>query len=308
MSKKYFIVIGFIALFLAVLLGRPAGGPPQRFIVSKGESVRAISRQLASKGVIRTPFIFRGIAKVFDVSIKPGAYTFSGRQTGWEILRQLHRGPETVRVTVPEGWTSAQIAAALETHGVVAAKDFQAAVKQSNSEGMLFPDTYFFEQGIPAEEVIRIMRKRYDEEKPKDLVDQCHKLHLSERQILILASLVEREARAPSERPVIAGVFYNRLKKHWRLESCATVQYAMENPKAHLTYKDLDIDSPYNTYRHPGLPPGPISNPGAASLDAATHPADTDMMFFVANGQGTHRFSRYYSEHLAAQKGKKKRT
>jgi UPF0755 protein len=114
--------------------------------------------------------------------------------------------------------------------------------------------------------------------------------------------LVEREAQAPQERPLIAGVFYNRLRKHWYLESCATVEYALGAWKPHLTYKDLQVVSPYNTYRHPGLPPGPICNPGAAALNAAAHPAETDMMFFVADGQGTHRFSRYYNEHLAVQK------
>jgi len=117
-----------------------------------------------------------------------------------------------------------------------------------------------------------------------------------------LASIVEREARAPQERPLIAGVFINRLKKHWYLESCATVEYALGAWKPHLTYKDLDVKSPYNTYRHPGLPPGPICNPGAAALEAAAHPAQTDMMFFVSDGQGTHRFSRYYQEHLEVQK------
>jgi len=130
---------------------------------------------------------------------------------------------------------------------------------------------------------------------------QAKALHLSYAQIVTLASLVEKEARAPQERPLIAGVFYNRLRKHWRLESCATVEYALGTWKPQLTYKDLDVQSPYNTYRHFGLPPGPICNPGAASLEAAAHPAPTDMMFFVADGQGTHRFSRYYKEHLAAQ-------
>ena len=127
---------------------------------------------------------------------------------------------------------------------------------------------------------------------------------VDKRQALTLASIVEREARVPQERPLIAGVFLNRLRRHWYLESCATVEYALGSWKARLRYKDLQVDSPYNTYRHPGLPPGPICNPGAASLEAASHPEKTDMMFFVAEGGGAHQFSRYYKEHLAVQRKK----
>ena len=130
---------------------------------------------------------------------------------------------------------------------------------------------------------------------------QAKTLHLS-WQVVILASLVEREARVPQERPLIAGVFYNRLKKHLRLESCATVEYALGAWKPKLTYKDLEVESPYNTYKHSGLPPGPICNPGKASLDAAAHPEPTEMMFFVAHGDGTHQFSKDYKEHLEVQK------
>src|SRR2546423_15546548 len=113
------------------------------------------------------------------------------------------------------------------------------------------------------------MVQRFHQAEPKDMIAQAKALKLNYRQLVTLASLVEREARVPSERPIIAGVFYNRLHKHWRLESCATVEYALGNWKPQLTYKDLDVESPYNTYRHAGLPPGPICNPGKAALEAA---------------------------------------
>jgi UPF0755 protein len=146
------------------------------------------------------------------------------------------------------------------------------------------------------------MVERFHQKEPRDMLAQAKALHVSYAQIVIMASLVEREAQAPQERPIIAGVFYNRLRKHWRLESCATVEYALGAVKPKLTYKDLEINSPYNTYLHLGLPPGPICNPGAPALYAAVHPAQTEMMFFVADGHGTHRFSKYYEEHLAVQK------
>ena len=130
-------------------------------------------------------------------------------------------------------------------------------------------------------------------------------LKLSYGHIVTLASLVEKEARVPQERAVIAGVFYNRLRKRWRLESCASVEYALGKWKRKLSYKDLAVDSPYNTYLHFGLPPGPICNPGQAALEAAAHPAATDMMFFIAEGDGTHRFSRYYKEHLEGKRQRK---
>lgn len=194
------------------------------------------------------------------------------------------------------------MAALLETRGVTSAADFLAVVEKKKSEGFLFPDTYFFEQGLPADLVVERLLDRFKEKEPKDFKDQAKAMKLSYPQLVTLASIVEKEARAPEERPIISGVFYNRLKKHWYLESCATVEYALGAWKSRLTYKDLDVSSPYNTYRHGGLPPGPICNPGEAALVAAAHPTPTDMMFFVADGQGTHRFSRYYNEHLAVQK------
>ena len=222
--------------------------------------------------------------------------------SGLTIFRKIQRGPPLMRVTFPEGWTARQMAALLESRGVTSAAGFLAEVRKGPWEGFLFPDTYFLEQGLSPLQVISRLIRRFHEKAPGDMIAQANILRVTYRQIVMMASLVEKEARAPQERAVIAGVFYNRLRKRWRLESCATVQYALGAWKPQLTYKDLEVESPYNTYRHYGLPPGPICNPGAAALEAAAHPAATDMMFFVSNGQGTHRFSRYYEEHLAVQR------
>jgi UPF0755 protein len=224
---------------------------------------------------------------------------------GRQIVQTFLHGPPLMRVTLLEGWTAKQMAAALEAKNVTLAKDFLEQVRKGDLEGYLFPDTYFFDQALPAAQVVQRLVKRFREKAPSDFAAQAAKLRLSERQLVTLASLVEKEARVPEERPMIAGVYLNRLRKRMRLEADPTVQYALGGWKEKLTYKDLDVKSPYNTYRRFGLPPGPIANPGAASLAAAAHPAQTDALFFFAEGGGKHRFSRTYAEHMAGQKALK---
>jgi UPF0755 protein len=277
-----------------------------RFQVQKGHSAREVARELQAQGVIRYRWTFLLGSKIFrHKAIRPGVYDISADESGLTLYRQFLQGPPKVRVTFPEGWTAKQMASLLETRGVCPADAFLDMVSREKREGFLFPDTYFFEEGLSADLIVQRLVERFREKVPKDFKEQAKALRLSYGQLVTLASIVEREARAAQERPLIAGVFYNRLKKHWYLESCATVEYALGSWKPHLTYKDLAVESPYNTYRHAGLPPGPICNPGAAALDAAAHPAQTDMMFFVADSSGTHRFSRDYDEHLAVQKRKK---
>jgi len=281
----------------------PSAAPPVRFVVAHGESAHEIAVHLQQQGFLwrRTPFLFWVRLLQSHKPIRSGVYELSPNASSWSLFRALQHGPPRIKVTFPEGWTARQMAAELEAKGVTPAADFLPEVERERREGFLFPDTYFFEMGLPASIVIGRMVHRFHEMEPKDMLARAQALHLTYQQVVILASLVEREARVPSERPVIAGVFLNRLKKRWRLESCATVDYALGAWKPQLTYKDLQIDSPYNTYRHGGLPPGPICNPGAPSLVAAAHPAATDMMFFVSDGHGTHRFSKYYKDHLAVQ-------
>jgi UPF0755 protein len=311
-QQRLRLIIGTLLILVGIIAAswvlRPVGSITSvRFQVRKGISARDIARDLREDGLIHSRWSFLIWAKLYGHnSIRPGVYELSTRQSGWSIYRRLLQGPPRVRLTFPEGWTARQMAVVLETHGVTSAKDFLEIVDKEKREGFLFPDTYFFEQGLDAHVIVSRLIERFREKVPKDFKERADAMKLSFGQLVTLASIVEREARVPQERPVIAGVFYNRLRKRWLLESCATVEYALGSWKPHLTYKDLAVDSPYNTYRHRGLPPGPICNPGAAALDAAAHPAKTDMMFFVADGQGTHRFSRYYDEHLAAQAVKRK--
>ena len=179
-------------------------------------------------------------------------------------------------------------------------------VEKYKLEGYLFPETYYFETGSSEDKVINTMVEQFNAKFTVEFEKRLKVLKLSKYSAVILASIVEKEARMPEERPLIAGVFYNRLKKRWYLESCATVLYALGKHKKRLTYKDLEIDSPYNTYKRFGLPPGPISNPGLASIKAVLYPAKTDSMFFIVDGSGGHDFSRYYSEHLNKKKNSKK--
>jgi UPF0755 protein len=307
-SRTKILLLAFVVSFLgaSILLWmfRPFGTVTTvHFQVRRGLSAREIAHDLQQGGLLNHPWTFLIWVKLMGAkAIRPGVYDLSSHASGLGIYRTLIKGPLRARVTFPEGWTAKQMAALLETHGVTSAAEFMAFVDKNKSEGYLFPDTYIFEQGLPGDRVAMRLLERFKEKEPKDFLERAKAMKLSERQLVTLASIVEREARVPQERPLISGVFYNRLKKHWYLESCATVEYALGAWKPHLTYKDLNVVSPYNTYRHGGLPPGPICNPGEAALEAAAHPAQTDMMFFVADGQGTHRFSRYYNEHLAVQK------
>jgi len=307
-SKSLFLRVGFILIILGAIFWVWSSQPFSparviRFQVRKGVPARGVAKDLYDQGLLRHPISFLIWVKLLGHAsgIKPGVYELSTRESGFAIFRTFRKGPPLMRVTFPEGWTAKQMAALLDARGVTTAADFLAIVGKEKREGFLFPDTYFFEQGLPADQVVGRLTQRFKDKEPKDFKDRAKTMKLSEGQLVTLASIVEREARAPQERPIIAGVFLNRLHKHWYLESCATVEYSLGGWKPHLSYKDLKVESPYNTYRHGGLPPGPICNPGAAALDAAAHPAQTDMMFFVADGQGTHRFSRYYNEHLAAQ-------
>ena len=135
-----------------------------------------------------------------------------------------------------------------------------------------------------------------------DFSERAKQIKMPEDKVIILASIIEKEAKKNVERPLISGVFHNRIRKGWNLESCATVLYALGKHKDSLTYKDIKVESPYNTYIHPGVPPGPICNPGLASIKAALYPATTDDMFFVADGSGTHNFSKYFAEHNSKKK------
>ena len=281
-----------------------------------GASLRQIGQQLETKGIIRNRFVYEMYVRLdFKTRMaRSGRYLLGPGMSVPQIVRELAKGTtQDIRVTIPEGLTSKEIADLLAKKGIVdrdrflnllADADYMATVLKDLSttgltEGFLYPDTYRFSLETTEEAVIETMVARFRQIFAEHLPDvSADRL----KDILIMASIVEEEAQKAEERPLIAGVFYNRLKQGYPLQSCATVQYALGTHKKRLLYKDLQVDSPYNTYKHYGLPPGPITNPGLSSLLAAANPAQVQFLYFVAKPDGSHVFSKTYAEHLQAQR------
>jgi len=284
--------------------------------IAPGMDAERIGALLRQHGVIDSQYTFRLMAKLngFDSRFKTGDYQLHKHMENKEVLTVLVNGQTaTLKVTIPEGYSVEQIARTLEEKGIVKAKDFERTAEgfkaydymTTNSEtkyrgeGFLFPDTYEIAGNFSSEDIMQMMVKQFDTELTADMRERAEAMGLSIRQLVILASLVEKEAQVEEDRPIIAQVFINRLKKEMPLQSCATIQYILGNPKAELSIQDTKIESPYNTYLHRGLPPGPIANPGIASIKAVLYSEPTEYLYFVADKNGKHHFSRTYEEHLA---------
>jgi UPF0755 protein len=246
-----------------------------------------------------------------DRRIEAGEYTFAPNETPDEVMRRLIEGQARVAtwVTIPEGYTSRQIANDLAGHnlGSAGAYDqyFQHAtivlggVRTANLEGYLFPSTYLFPLNSTPPVAADILVEQFRRELPSDAESDARRLGYSLPQIVTVASLVEREAKADDERALIAGVIYNRLRKGMSLDVDASIEYIFPQHKTEISRADLRIDSPYNTYLHVGLPPTPIANPGRPSLLAALHPRASDFYYYVYKGNGHHAFARTLQEHQA---------
>lgn len=313
------VIVGALALagaFIVLATGlSPAapGGAAQVVTVPPGASLRAIAAQLDAAGLIRSPLAFMVAARTRRLAarLQSGEYLIEPSSSTLEILDKLALGQVVLhRLTVPEGYTAAQIAAALEAAGLGERSSFLRLVRQEgdtfswpflagrrNLEGYLFPETYYFPRGLAARQIVTAMLARFDERVTPRLRAEAETRGISLAQAVTVAAMVEREARLPVERPIIAGVIYNRLRRGWRLEIDATVLYALGRHGGLVTNADLQVESPYNTYRYAGLPPGPIANPGLAAIEAAVRPADTPYMFYVLRPDGTHAFSRTFEEH-----------
>lgn len=298
-------------------LSRPTGlATPLEITIPPGMTAHDIGALLEEKGLIRSATIFAWTARLHGQSqdLEAGIYLLNGTLTTPEILRELLKAPlQLRRVTIPEGLASPQIGLLLQQNGLADSARFVALVHDRDFtrklgidapslEGYLFPQTYLFNRTSTEEEIIRRMVEEFDKVFTGPLYARLDSLKLTRHQALTLASIVEREAVAPQERALIAGVFLARLERDMLLESCPTVEYALGYHKEHLEAADLEIDSPYNTYLYPGLPPGPIANPGRASIQATLFPAKTDYLYFVARGDGTHVFSRTNEQHEAAKR------
>ncbi len=318
-------VLGVVLVAAAVFLfmnSSPGAGPDSRvFTIGRGENLSGISRDLKSQGFIRSAPLLGAIGRLLGTQgvFKAGSYTIPRHATMFSIHNLLVRGSRTIeKVTIPEGWTSGKIARHLEALGICTAADFLAAIRSpallarygvtgGTMEGYLFPDTYFVPKPFPADSLVDVMAGTFFTNLAKIEPGWKEKGPKGMHDTVILASIVEREYQVDEEAPVIASVFNNRLARNIGLESCATLEYIITEiqQKAHPEYITLDdekIDSPYNTYKWAGLPPGPISNPGRTALEAAFHPARTDYLYFVLMDPqaGRHFFSRNLNEHNQA--------
>ncbi len=300
-------------LWYAIYRDRAYPAAAHQVVIQRGASFGEIARQLAEEGVIGNVWTFRLLARLRgqDVAVRAGEYGFDAHVTQDDVLRALVTGGAQVAawVTIPEGFTAAQIAARLGAAGIGPsagfARDFMRrrlivdGTQTKSLEGFLFPSTYLVPFGSSPEQVAGMMTGTFLRELPADAASRARALGVTVPQAVTVASLVEREAKSDVDRPRIAGVIYNRLRSNMPLEVDATIEYALPEHKSELSYADLKIESPYNTYLHAGLPPTPIANPGRASVEAALHPSKSDDLYYVYCGNGRHVFAKTLAEHQA---------
>ncbi len=303
-----------ITIALAGLAACGGGTGTTRVVIPAGVPFSAAADSLQRAGVIGSARWFRIYASLGgrDRRLRPGTYVISRGMSWGEVLDALTLGKGLIHtVTIPEGYALADMVPLLaRTLGLredslyAAARDTawrrRLDVPTPMLEGYLFPDTYSFGDGMTARGALDAMLRRFEQVWEPGWNDRLRELALTRHEALTLASIVEKEARVASERPVIAAVYLNRLRIGMRLQADPTVQYALGGHRARLFYKDLDVRSPYNTYLNAGLPPGPIASPGRASIVAALNPASVPYRYFVAYPDGRHVFTTTYREHQRA--------
>ena len=275
---------------------------PEQFVeIPQGLGTKAIGERLVSAGVVRDAITFRAAlwTQGRATRLRAGEYRFTDPVTPLEVVDKLRRGDVyVIPVTFPEGLNVFEMAKVFASKGFGTAESFVDAGR--SLEGYLFPDTYALPRHTDASKLIRVMRDAFEHTLTADIRAAAQSRGLTIRQLVTLASIVEKETGNPAERPLVASVYENRLRIGMPLQCDPTVIYALElagRYNGNLRRDDLAIDSPYNTYKYPGLPPGPIASPGRASLDAVVHPADSDYLYFVSRNDGSHVFAKTLAEH-----------
>nr|WP_283094498.1 endolytic transglycosylase MltG [Paenibacillus sp. ATY16] len=331
LSLLALLIIGAGSVFLYVWNGlKPtASGEPVRIEIAKGASAFAVSDTLEKHGIIKNSFLFKYYLKAKNEGshFQAGVYDLSPGMENDEIIAKLNSGDTVaeamIRFTIPEGFTLLQIADKLSEEKLIDKAKFLALADSAPGwegaesvksipaddklhhrlEGYLFPETYELKKGSTEEDILKRMMAELDTKLntlPEGWTDVLAERKLTLHQLLTIASLIEREVVVDEERPVVAGVIYNRLAKGMPLQIDATVQYLLDKPKERLYEKDLQIDSPYNTYKIDGLPPGPIASPSLSSIKAALYPEKNDYFYYVTkkDGSQTHLYAKTYKEHL----------
>jgi UPF0755 protein len=299
-----------------LLLNQPVGDSSQARIVeiSKGMSFHQVADRLQRENLVAHEWFFRGIARLTggDRKIIPGEYELHAGLRATEILSRLVKGRIYYHiVTIPEGYTIEQIANLLATKELADPVAFiqltrdrdmihSLNLKVPTLEGYLFPDTYFFARPISPDTIIRTLVRRFWEVFAPEYLARTRDLDMTVQEVLTLASVIEKETGISQERPLVSGVFHNRLRKNIPLQSDPTVIYALKNFDGDIRKEDLLVESPYNTYLAVGLPPGPIANPGEEAIRAALFPTPTDFVYFVSRNDGSHKFSSTLAEHEQA--------
>lgn len=323
----YVVVLGavvFLVLFMGAVYGVGSfttsivADQPTTVAVRPGESLSELTHRLAAEGVLRNPRVVRVLAILRGDSarIKAGEYLVEGRVSPNELLDRLVSGnARFVALTVPEGFSVAEIADRIEAQGLGNAAEverlahdpdfldsldlpFQPPVP--NLEGFVMPETYYVHRGVSESSLLRAMVDLFKKRAAPYLKEQAPGTGYTPYELMILASMIEKETGVGEERPLISAVFHNRLRNHMRLGSDPTVIYGLDHFDGNLTRVHLRTETPYNTYKISGLPPTPIANAGFASLRAAVNPAKVDYLYFVAKGDGTHYFSSDYKSHRKA--------
>ena len=278
-------------------------------VFQKGLSPRGMANKLRDADLISSSNIFVAIVKLFGWSkeLKAGRYEFNENDSIFKILSKIRKGESlNIKITIPEGFDIKKIADLLQEKGIGTSDTFVELAKKQDMEGFLLPETYFVDPTSTEKDIIKTMNDEFNKFWSPEFDERAKQLKMTKKDIINLASIVEKEAVSANERNIIAGIFYNRLHKKMRLESCSTVLYAMGINKERLTFEDLKFDSKYNTYKHSGLPPGPICNPGKETIKATLFPVATNYLYFVSKGDGTHLFAVNLNEHVIQKQDTKK--
>ena len=325
MMRRFWLILALGVVCVALLAGyalMPASFKDERVtaVIPQGANARQAASVLKRAGAIRSAGAFVLLARLSGQAgdLKPGQYELRRNALPFQIVRKIARGEVAAGwVTIPEGYTIRQIADLLAEKGLADRKAFigKALYGRANMEGYLFPDTYLMPRGYGATAAAKLMYDNFAKKVSRPLNAEIRASELYElgggnkqsatpgnrlRAVITLASLIEREAKADGDRAMISGVLWNRLRRGMKLDVDATVQYALGNHKSRLFYRDLTVDSAYNTYKNPGLPPGPIANPGLRSIQAALKPANCPYLYYVARPDGSHVFTRTLEEHNRA--------
>lgn len=327
MSIVLLVAVGFVSIkyYDRKILKAPLKSKENEVVnitIDKDQNLDDVIDNMDKQGKIKSKRVLKNYIKKVQAPQKvvPGEYVFSSNLNAYDLLLNLKKGiydNRPIKVTIPEGYNIDEIGNKLEKQGIIKKEDFIKSVKQykipsfikvDNNrkyplEGYLFPDTYEFFKGMSGDKIIDKMLDRF-----KYVIKEIEKennLKIKDNDIdelINMASVIEKEAEKNDERGKVASVFYNRIDKKMKMESCATVLYALGYHKDKLYYKDLKIKSPYNTYLNTGLPIGPICSPGKNSIKAALNPEKTDYLYFVSKNDGTHYFTKDYKEFLKVKK------